>query len=96
MRTNISYYHTNYNLVTYSRFFLELSRYYFNKGSYFEAIDSMLNSLKASSQLNDKAYYIKSITLLFEKYKDHSTHEQRAEYEKVLKEVEYNIKQMTS
>ncbi|MGG1649763.1 helix-turn-helix domain-containing protein [Paenibacillus sp. NRS-1780] len=96
LRTNISYYHTNYNLVTYSRFFLELSRYYFNKGSYSEAIDSMLNSLKASSQLNDKAYYIKSITLLFEKYKDHSTQEQRAEYEKVLKEVEYNIKHMTS
>ncbi|MGM1021316.1 MAG: helix-turn-helix domain-containing protein [Bacillota bacterium] len=96
LRTNISYYHTNYNLVTYSRFFLELSRYYFNKGNYSEAIDSMLNSLKASSQLNDKAYYIKSITLLFEKYKDHSTHEQRTEYEKVIKAVECNIKQMTS
>ncbi len=96
LRTNISYYHNNYNLVTYSHFFLELSRYYFNKGSYSEAIDSMLNSLKASSQLNDKAYYIKSITLLFEKYKDHSTHEQRTEYEKVIKAVECNIKQMTS
>ncbi|EHS55315.1 hypothetical protein [Paenibacillus sp. Aloe-11] len=95
LRTNISYYKTNYNLVTYSRFFLELSRYYFNKGNYSEAIDSMLNSLKASSQLNDKAFYIKSIMLLFEKYKDHSTHEQRAEYEKVLKAVEYNIKQLT-
>ncbi|MNH45285.1 hypothetical protein D3C79_1076880 [compost metagenome] len=56
----------------------------------------MLNSLKASSQLNDKAFYIKSITLLFEKYKDRSTHEQRAEYEKVLKTVVSNIKQMTS
>lgn len=96
LRTNISYYKTNYNLVIYSRFFLELSRYHFNKGNYSEAIDSMLNSLKASSQLNDKAFYIKSITLLFEKYKEHSTHEQRAEYEKVLKTVESNIKQMTS
>ncbi|MDY8092243.1 helix-turn-helix transcriptional regulator [Paenibacillus polymyxa] len=96
LRTNISYYKTNYNLVNCSRFFLELSRYYFNKGNYSEAIDSMLNSLKASSQLNDKAFYIKSITLLFEKYKDRSTHEQRAGYEKVLKTVESNIKQMTS
>ncbi|MGW8958211.1 helix-turn-helix domain-containing protein [Paenibacillus sp. NPDC055715] len=96
LRANITYYHNNYNLVIYSRFFLELSRYYFNKGNYSEAIDSMLNSLKASSQLNDKAYYIKSITLLFEKYKDHSTHEQRTEFEKVIKAVEYNIKQMTS
>lgn len=96
LRTNNSYYQANYNLVTYSRFFLELSRYYFNKGNYSEAIDSMLNSLKASSQLNDKAFYIKSITLLFEKYKNHLTEEQRTEYEKVLKAVEYNIKQMTS
>ncbi|MDP1510183.1 helix-turn-helix transcriptional regulator [Paenibacillus sp. CMAA1739] len=96
LHINISYYQTNYNLVTYSRFFLELSRYYFNKGNYSEAIDNMLNSLRASSQLNDKAFYIKSITLLFEKYKNHSTHEQRAEYEKVLKAVENNIKQMTS
>jgi tetratricopeptide (TPR) repeat protein len=96
LRTNISYYGTNYNLVSYSRFFLELSRYYFNKGNYSEAIDYMLNSLKATSQLNDKAYYIKSITLLFEKCKDHSTHEQRTEYEKVIKAVENNIKEMTS
>ncbi|KAF6634896.1 DNA-binding protein [Paenibacillus sp. EKM208P] len=96
LRTNISYYKTNYNLANYSRFFLELSRYYFNKGNYSEAIDCMLNSLKATSQLNDKAYYIKSITLLFEKYKDHSTHEQRTEYEKVIKAVENNIKEMTS
>ncbi|MET3210926.1 UNVERIFIED_CONTAM: putative metal-dependent hydrolase [Paenibacillus sp. PvR008] len=96
LSTNISYYDTNTNMLNYSRFFLELSRYFFNKGNYSEAIDSMLNSLKASSQLNDKAYYIKSITLLFEKYKDHSTHEQRTEFEKVIKAVEYNIKQMTS
>ncbi|WP_226000477.1 helix-turn-helix domain-containing protein [Paenibacillus sp. BJ-4] len=96
LRTNISYYHTNNNLLTYSRFFLELSRYYFNKGSYTEAIDSMLISLKASSQLNDKTYYIKSITLLFEKYKDHSTEEQRTEYEKAIKAVESNMRQMTS
>ncbi|ASR45657.1 DNA-binding protein [Paenibacillus kribbensis] len=93
---NISYYPLDFNMLNYSRFFLELSRYYFNKGSYTEAIDSMLISLKASSQLNDKTYYIKSITLLFEKYKDHSTEEQRIEYEKVIKAVENNIKQMTS
>ncbi|WP_223264004.1 helix-turn-helix domain-containing protein [Paenibacillus sp. IHB B 3084] len=35
LRTNITYYHNNYNLVIYSRFFLELSRYYFNKGKKF-------------------------------------------------------------
>ncbi|MCC3379527.1 helix-turn-helix domain-containing protein [Paenibacillus farraposensis] len=93
---DISYYPLDFNMLNYSRFFLELSRYYFNKGSYTEAIDSMLISLKASSQLNDKTYYIKSITLLFEKYKDHSTEEQRLEYEKVIKTVENNIRQMTS
>lgn len=96
LRTNISYYHTNNDLLTYSRFFLELSRYYFSKGSYTEAIDSMLISLKASSELNDKNYYIKSITLLFEKYKDHSTEEQRTEYKKVLQAVEISMRQMTS
>ncbi|AUS28843.1 helix-turn-helix transcriptional regulator [Paenibacillus sp. P2(2022)] len=96
LRTNISYYHTNNSLLTYSRFFLELSRYFFSKGSYTEAINNMLISLEASSQLNDKTYYIKSITLLFEKYKDHSTEEQRTEYEKAIKAVEYNTRQMTS
>ncbi|KKD52230.1 MULTISPECIES: helix-turn-helix domain-containing protein [Paenibacillus] len=94
LNTNISYYHTNYNLITYSRFFLELSRYYFNTGAYLKAMDVMLKSFKASSQLNDKAYYIKSITLLFEKYKDHSTNGQREEYEKLLEEVQYNANQM--
>ncbi|KZE70279.1 DNA-binding protein [Paenibacillus jamilae] len=94
LNTNISYYHTNYNLITYSRFFLELSRYYFNKGAYLKAMDAMLKSFKASSQLNDKAYYIKSITFLFEKYKDHSTNVQREEYEKLLEEVQHNVNQM--
>ncbi|MDN4079245.1 helix-turn-helix transcriptional regulator [Paenibacillus polymyxa] len=94
LNTNISYYHTNYNLITYSRFFLELSRYYFNTGAYLKAMDAMLKSFKASSQLNDKVYYIKSITLLFEKYKDHSTSGQREEYEKLLEEVQYNASQM--
>lgn len=94
LNVNISYYHTNYNLVTYSRFFLELSRYYFNTGAYSKAMDGMLKSFKASSQLNDKAYYIKSITLLFEKYKDHSTYEQQEEYGKLLEEVQYNAKHM--
>ncbi|MFK4437452.1 hypothetical protein ABIA61_002808 [Paenibacillus sp. RC21] len=65
-----------------------------NKGTCI--VRKYLSSLKASSQLNDKAYYIKSITLLFEKYKDHSTEEQRTEYEKVIKAVENNINQMTS
>ncbi|MFK4341349.1 hypothetical protein ABH894_001167 [Paenibacillus sp. RC62] len=46
-----------------------------------------LSSLKASSQLSDKALYIKSIILLFEKYKDHLKYEKREEYEKVLKAV---------
>lgn len=56
----------------------------------------MLISLKASSELNDKNYYIKSITLLFEKYKDHSTEEQRTEYKKVIQAVEISMRQMTS
>ncbi len=94
LNRNFSYYHTNYNLVTYSRFFLELSRYYFNTGAYSKAMDGMLKSFKASSRLNDKAYYNKSITLLFEKYKDHSIYEQREEYEKLLEEVQYNAKHM--
>ncbi len=69
LNRNFSYYHTNYNLVTYSRFFLELSRYYFNTGAYSKAMDGMLKSFKASSQLNDKAYYIKSITFYLKSIK---------------------------
>ncbi len=89
-----SHYQISTLLWNYSRLYLGLARYYFNKGRYSEAIDNLIKSLRVSSQLNTKSTFIKGIALLFEELTDHVTHEQLAEYEKVLEEVRYSMKQM--
>ncbi|TKH46081.1 DNA-binding protein [Paenibacillus terrae] len=89
-----SHYQISTLLWNYSRLYLELARYFFNIGRYSEAIDNIIKSLRVSSQLNTKSTFIKGVTLLFEKLTGHITHEQLAEYEKVLEEVRYGMKQM--
>ncbi|PNQ85032.1 DNA-binding protein [Paenibacillus polymyxa] len=89
-----SHYQISTLLWNYSRLYLELARYYFNTGRYSEAIENIIKSLRVSTQLNTKSTFIKGVTLLFEKLIGHITHEQLTEYEKVLEEVRYGMKQM--
>ncbi|MFM9278280.1 helix-turn-helix domain-containing protein [Paenibacillus jiagnxiensis] len=84
-----SYYHKQFSMERFVNFCYETSLYYFQRSNFENGVKFILQSLSSAIRMNNKAGFIKCVTL-FEEYRGCIRVENQREYENMIKGVRKN------